>query len=179
LLTTTLALLRQAKDEVGARRLTNYLEKERIFFPQEDQIPIPYEREIAQLVSKLGAPRVNLMNHITEKILVDAVDLQVQKPWNYFRASYVVSIFPEDHSFLISSGFDDFFTVVAGKRKQLEPLKLAQTFEGFWCDEKTRACWFMSEDEYQERTKEMLAETEDERTWAKNFLSKFDSPNET
>lgn len=151
LLTTTMALNQRFWDEEGAEQLEHYAAANKIFLPREDFISVLLETEIAKLIMDLGADKVKLLNEFGDQFVeVEPHSLITEKPWHQSGLTdfWVVQIYPQNHSFYISGGFDDFYTIVAGKRAQLEPLKLTERFEGFWCDELTRPVWFMSDSEY-------------------------------
>jgi hypothetical protein len=51
-------------------------------------------------------------------------------------------IYPLDQSFFITVPFDTLYTAICGTRKSLEAARIADTFEGFWCEAETTEVWW-------------------------------------
>lgn len=143
--TLILALRPEFASPDAAEHLSSLCTANLIFLPDENVFPPILENSISDLLNLLSATKVVCADEFEHyKTLVLTNDLRTESPWiqSGLLTFDPMRIYPEDHSFLITASFDNFYTAICGKRSALESIRLSELFEGFFCDAETRPEWW-------------------------------------
>lgn len=131
--------------EGDALHLASFCSSKKMFLPDEDVIPPVLENSIWRLLGLLKSPEVTIVDEFADyKAIVSINDLNTELPWikSGLLTFHPSRIYTEDHSFLISASWDNFYTAICGNRLLLESVRLSELFDGFWCDLNTRPEWW-------------------------------------
>lgn len=100
-------------------------------------------RPMLDVFDELGHSFVWLANESAgDRICRDVQSLKKERHTSFYRRNCV---FSHDHTLLWAVHWDMHFAFLCGSRAELESVRVAERFEGFWCDENTDVVWCLPE----------------------------------
>jgi hypothetical protein len=128
-----------------AAKLEAFCAEHKIFLPTEDTIPPLIESEVANLLQLMEIDELIVADEFgSDTIRLKTEQLMIDMPWKYSQLYQLRAnkIYSDDHSFLLITPYDNFYTALCGDRERLKAAKVEEAFEGSWCDNKTILEWW-------------------------------------
>lgn len=130
---------KERRNETWCAQLEAAVEREGWIEPNEGFHPAVLVRPVLEVFKELGHSFLWLADtHDFERIARPIEQLLTERHTSVYRRS---SVFAHDHAMLWTVHWDSHFSFLCGSRADLDAVRVAERFEGFFCDETTEVYW--------------------------------------
>lgn len=130
---------------VGAERLTDYCNSEKLFMPESGGIPASWENVILELFERLGFESFlagDEFDDQVEELSVDSIDrnsLWKEDAWTH--TELVRKLYTADFSMTCLVDWESYSTLICCDSQRIDISQIEDLFDGFWCDDRTELYW--------------------------------------
>lgn len=137
------------EDAFAAERLIRHCNRHKIFIPDEGVFQPTMESRLVSAFQKAGFSEIIVGDEFGDNektyslsVLAEPIAWESRNDWLSWGARRLIA---PDQSLLAWVHWDSFYTAIFGTAERLADLRLSDSFEGFWCSEKSTTYWLLEE----------------------------------